>query len=138
MGWRPWLHPHAATRLNLVFDGFGRRAAAPRAAVAFEEEIDPGAGPFQRSVRWRNIHLQAVQLSCGFRAFIDADPDAGLFRYDFALPVTRSAAGSVAKLFRTGLRTDVLHVGQDAVAARLAAIHRRFEGELRPLEQMSE
>src|SRR5947208_6088055 len=110
-------------------------AAVPsRTAVAAQKVVDVGAGAFQGTVLWRNIDLEEFQFFGGLRPLINTHPYTSLLGNHFALAVVGSTAGPVSQLLRTRLRTDILHVAQNAIATSLTAKDRRLECKLRALE----
>ena len=88
--------------------------------VAIQKIIDPGTGSLERTIRWRDVSSQIVNASFRFRAVVDGNPDAGLVNH-FAPSVRRTAAGPVPQILRAGLRADVFHLAENAIAAGLAS-----------------
>src|SRR5262245_60591540 len=95
-------------------------------AIFVEEVIDPRTRAFQRAIRRRNVNLQQLKLIRRLCAIIHLHPDARLLRYHFALALIGTAAWTVSKLLGASLRTYMLHVAEYAIAAFLAAKHRRL------------
>src|SRR5262245_6377670 len=95
-----------------------------RAAILVEEEIDPGAGSLQRTIRRRDVNLQQFHFIRSLGAFVDFDPNAGLLRNHFALSAVRAATWPISKLLWASLRAHMLYVPQNAIPAFLATEYR--------------
>ena len=80
----------------------------------------------------RNVDFQIFYALFGFCAGVDLRPDARFVDY-FAAAVMRAAAGAISHSFGAGLRADVFHVAEDAIAAGLAAEERGFNCEFESL-----
>src|SRR5262249_24024706 len=75
----------------------------------------------ERPIRRWDIDLQQFHFIGGLCALVGFYPDTLLLRDDFALAIECTATRSIPELFGTGLRTNILQIGNDAVAAFLAA-----------------
>src|SRR4029079_4133819 len=90
-------------------------------AVALEIVVEPRRGAGHRAIRRRDEGLETLDLVRRLGALHHFHPDARLLGDDLALAVVGAAARAVAHLLGTGLRADVLHAAEHAVAAVLAA-----------------
>ena len=100
-----------------------------RAAIAIQEIVDPRTGALENTIGRRDVRFQFGYARFRFRAFVYGNPDAGLVD-DFAASHGCAATRTVTKILRAGLRADVFHVAEDAIAAGLAAEEGRLDGEL--------
>src|SRR5262245_44308998 len=107
------------------------------AAVALEEVVDPGARAGERSMGRRDVGLERFGAAGGVSALVHAHPDTGLIHH-LTSTEEGAAAGAIAHLLGTRLRTDVLHLAQHAVATGLAAEHRPLHGQLDALRRPRE
>src|SRR5262249_28180104 len=109
-----------------------------RPTVFLEKIIDPGTRALERTIRRWNVDFQQFHFIRGFCPLVSFYPDTLLLRDDFALAVECTATRSVPELLRTGLRTHILQIGDDAVAAFLAAKGRRLDHKLSSRKRMSQ
>ena len=107
-----------------------------RAAVLLKKVIDPRAGPFEGTIRWRNIDLQQFDFVRRLRPLVGFHPDTLLLRNDFTLAVEGTAAGTVSELFGAGLRTNILQIRDNTIAALLAAEGWDFDRKFRPRKRV--
>ena len=107
----------------------------PGAAIAADKIIDPRTGSLQIAARRRDVRLEVCDAARGFCAFVNGDPDARLVD-NFALTIVRSAAGPITQILGTGLRTNIFHVAEHAIAASLAAKKGRFDGKFESLHDV--